>query len=207
MNELRNCCFFCVFFFGPNIKGEWRYLRTNWTWHFEGSHFTAWARFHQNDLAAWFHRWYSSPVWLYLSRSPSLPPSLFLSDTTLTAHGVASQSRHCARRTPCFSPRCEPSSTGNTLHQGCNLGRRPGAMLIRFVFQISAPPMRLYLAEETRCSNHLHFAPAALLYHTDRLQRGTLKSRIGYPSPSSPSLSIKMAGLGGESQTCDTHQI
>lgn len=137
----------------------------------------------------------------------SISPSLFLSDTTLTAHGVASQSRHCARRTPRFSPRCEPSSTGNTLHQGYNLGRRPGAMLIRFVFQISAPPMRLYLAEETRCSNHLHFTPAAKLYHTDRLQRGTLKSRIGYPSPSSPSLSIKMAGLGGESQTCDTHQI
>lgn len=22
VNELRNCCFFCVFFFGPNIKGE-----------------------------------------------------------------------------------------------------------------------------------------------------------------------------------------
>lgn len=34
-----------------------------------------------------------------------------------------------------------------------------------------------------------------------------LKSQIGYPSPSSPSLSIKMVGLGSESQTCDTHQI
>ena len=100
----------------------------------------------------------------------------------------------------------------NPLHRehttsGAHLGRRPGAMLIRFVFQISAPLMHLYLTEETRCSNHLHFAPAAVPYHTDHLRRGTLKSRIGYPSPSSPSLSIKMAGLGSESQTCDTHQI
>ena len=51
---------------------------------------------------------------------PIPPPSLslFPSDTALTAHGVASQSRHCARRAPCFSPRCEPSPSGTHYIRG-----------------------------------------------------------------------------------------